>query len=136
MKIKEIKAYYPKWENLAIGQWQSHLWQIVVKIETDNGLIGYGYGGGGEPSVLIINKHFKELLIRKNIDTINDIQDIWNELYFKSLPYGRHGLAIMAISGVDLCLWDLLGKQNSKNEGFKIDIYNNETIQKTFLIKK
>jgi L-rhamnonate dehydratase len=114
MKIKEIKAYYPKWENLAKGQWQSHFWQIVVKIKTDNGLIGYGYGGGGEPSVLIINKHFKELLIGKNIDTINDIQDIWNELYFKSLPYGRHGLAIMAISGVDLCLWDLLGKQNKK----------------------
>ena len=31
---------------------------------------------------------------------------------------------------------DLLGKQNSKNQGFKINIYNNETIQKTFLIKK
>ena len=31
---------------------------------------------------------------------------------------------------------DLLGRQNSKNQGFKINIYNNETIQKTFLIKK
>ena len=36
-----------------------------VKIKTDNGLIGYGYGGGGEPSVIIINKHFKEILIAK-----------------------------------------------------------------------
>tara|TARA_B110000467_G_C18322264_1_gene486247 strand:+ start:970 stop:2169 length:1200 start_codon:yes stop_codon:yes gene_type:complete len=31
---------------------------------------------------------------------------------------------------------DLLGRQNSKKQGFKINIYNNETIQKTFLIKK
>ena len=88
MKIKEIKAYYPKWENLAIGHWQSHFWQIVVKIETDNGLIGYGYGGGGEPSVLIINKHFKELLIGKNIDTINDIQNIWNEADVANVGWG------------------------------------------------
>ncbi len=114
MVIKDIKAFYPKWKNVGKGKWQSHFWQIVVKIKTDNGLIGYGYGGGGEPSVIIINKHFKEILIGKKLNSIEDIKKIWDELYLKSLPYGRHGITIMAISGIDLSLWDLLSKSYKK----------------------
>ena len=29
-----------------MGVWQSHFWQIVVRVEADNGTVGYGYGGG------------------------------------------------------------------------------------------
>jgi len=39
-----------------------------------------------------------------------NINRIWDELYRSSLAYGRKGLAIMAISAVDLALWDLVGK--------------------------
>ena len=31
-------------------------------------------------------------------------------LYYESIPYGRKGIAMMALSGVDLALWDTLGK--------------------------
>ena len=31
-------------------------------------------------------------------------------MYRASLPYGRKGLPVMAISAVDLALWDLIGK--------------------------
>ena len=31
-------------------------------------------------------------------------------LYMESLPYGRKGLGVMALSGIDLALYDLLGK--------------------------
>lgn len=31
-------------------------------------------------------------------------------MYAATLPFGRRGLAVMALSGVDLALWDLLGK--------------------------
>ena len=67
MKITDVKAIYPKWRNRAQGAWQSHFWQIVVRIETDAGVTGYGYGGGGEPGVLIINGHLRELLIGKTV---------------------------------------------------------------------
>ena len=36
-----------------MGVWQSHFWQIVVRVEADNGAVGYGYGGGGEPACRI-----------------------------------------------------------------------------------
>ena len=35
---------------------------------------------------------------------------IWDRLYYESIPYGRKGIAMMALSGVDLALWDALGK--------------------------
>ena len=35
MKITDVKAIYPKWRNRAQGAWQSHFWQIVVRVESD-----------------------------------------------------------------------------------------------------
>jgi hypothetical protein len=35
---------------------------------------------------------------------------MWDQMFRATLPYGRKGLAIHAISAVDLALWDLLGK--------------------------
>ena len=38
------------------------------------------------------------------------IEKIWDQMYFSTQYYGRKGLVVNAISGVDLALWDLLGK--------------------------
>ena len=110
MKITEVSAAYPKWKRLPAGVWQSHFWQIVVRVKADNGVVGYGYGGGGEPACLVVNQHFRELVVGTEIETVDDIQALWDRVYALSLPYGRKGLPIMALSGLDLALWDLLGK--------------------------
>lgn len=39
-----------------------------------------------------------------------DIASAWDRLYDASLPYGRKGIAVMALRGVDLALWNLLGQ--------------------------
>ncbi len=109
MKITNVHAFYPPYRE-ALAGWRPHLWQIVVVIETDLGVTGWGYGGGGKAALPIINGHFRELLLDRTIDDVAAIQRIWDELYSASLPYGRKGVAIMALSGVDLALWDLLGK--------------------------
>jgi L-rhamnonate dehydratase len=77
---------------------------FTVEIATDKGVKGYGQGGigGGE----VVEQHFTKLLIGE--DPFN-IERIWDILWRSSMYYGRAGIAINAISGVDLALWDLIG---------------------------
>jgi L-rhamnonate dehydratase len=78
---------------------------FTVEIATDKGLKGYGRGGpaGGT----IVEKHLTKLLI--NEDPFN-VERIWDILWRSTMYYGRAGAVINAISGVDLALWDLIGK--------------------------
>ena len=112
MKITKLEAVYPKYNYLP-PSWRTKLWQIVVRVETDLGVIGLGCGGGGKSAVEIVNGHFRELVEGNTIDSTNDIGKLWEMLYKASIPYGRKGIAIMALSGVDLALWDLLGRAQS-----------------------
>jgi L-rhamnonate dehydratase len=113
LKIKSVSAVYPDYKH-TVPSWRTHLWQIVVRIETNTGQIGWGYGGGGKAAVEIVNGHFAEIMVGKSFDSVSDISDIWNFLYTASIPYGRKGIAIMALSGVDLALFDALGKAEMK----------------------
>ena len=64
MKITDVRAAYPKWKFAgAPGRWQRHFWQIVVRVDTDKGVIVLGYGGGGKPGVEVVNSHLRELLV-------------------------------------------------------------------------
>ncbi|MBP39372.1 MAG: enolase C-terminal domain-like protein [Dehalococcoidia bacterium] len=113
MKITSVSAVYPNYKH-TVPSWRTHLWQIVVRVETDVGQTGWGYGGGGKAAVEIINGHFAEILVGKQVNSISDISDVWDFLYSESIPYGRKGVAIMALSGVDLALYDVLGKAEAK----------------------
>ena len=78
---------------------------FTVEIETDKGIKGYGRGGpGGGP---IVEGHLTKLLLGKNA---LDIELIWDILWRSTMYYGRKGVVINAISGVDLALWDIAGK--------------------------
>ena len=109
MKITDVKAVYPNYQHV-VPSWRTHFWQIVVRVETDTGVTGLGYGGGGVASVEVVNRHFRELLLGRQVNGVDDIRDAWDALYAESLPYGRKGVGVMALSGVDLALWDLLGR--------------------------
>lgn len=113
MRIESLKAIYPNYQNVA-SSWRTHLWQIVVEVRTDTGVVGYGYGGGGLASLPIVNGHFNELLVGKSLNSPEDVMWIWAHLYYESIPYGRKGIAMMALSGVDLALWDALGKAEGR----------------------
>ena len=77
---------------------------FTVEISTDKGVKGYGSGGAGGGQV--VTEHFTKLLMGENPF---DIERLWDILWRSSMPYGRDGIAINAISGVDLALWDLVG---------------------------
>ena len=109
MKIIEVQSMYPRYR-VAPAAWRRHFWQMVVRVDTDVGVSGWGAGGGGIAAVEVINRHLRELLVGRSINGIEDVARLWDDQYKASLPYGRSGIAIMAISGVDLALWDVLGR--------------------------
>jgi L-rhamnonate dehydratase len=78
---------------------------FTVEIGTDKGL--KGYGSGGPAAGPIVEGHFQKLLIGE--DPFN-VERIWDILWRSSMYYGRKGVVINAISGVDLAIWDLIGK--------------------------
>jgi len=84
---------------------------IVVEIETEDGTVGVATGSGGAPAAWIVRHHFARFLVGEDARRTNML---WDQLYRSSLPYGRKGVPIMAISAIDLALWDLIGKVRSE----------------------
>ena len=41
---------------------------------------------------------------------MENLEQIWDQMYKGSMYYGRKGIVMNAISAVDLALWDLLGR--------------------------
>ena len=39
-----------------------------------------------------------------------EVERLWYKMYRGSIYYGRRGVAIQAISGIDIALWDIMGK--------------------------
>jgi L-rhamnonate dehydratase len=84
---------------------------IVVEIKTDQGIVGYGLGGGGGAAAYIIEHHLSDLLMGANPLRV---EALWDQMYSSTLFYGRRGLVIMAMSGIDHALWDIAGKHAGK----------------------
>jgi L-alanine-DL-glutamate epimerase-like enolase superfamily enzyme len=90
-----------------MGNFAFHGW-VVVEIFTDAGLVGLG------------NAALSPLVTKACIDTYLkpvlqgadpwDTEYLWQQMYRRTMAFGRKGVAMTAISAVDIALWDLLGK--------------------------
>src|SRR5581483_3671399 len=106
MKITNVRAMQPV-APAAPPDWRTSLGQILVALDTDAGLTGYGVGGGGLAGVLVVRSVLREVLLGQDPERI---EELWTAMYRATLPFGQKGIAIMALSGADLALWDLRGK--------------------------
>jgi L-rhamnonate dehydratase len=105
MRITDVRACQPSCPSPP--DWRTSLGQILVAVDTDVGLTGYGVGGGGLSAIHIIRTVLRDLLMSRDPEPV---ERLWHELYAATVPFGRKGVAVMAVSGVDLALWDLRGK--------------------------
>src|SRR3954467_1967586 len=84
-----------------------HGW-LVVEIFTDNGLVGIGNAAlSPRVSKQVIDLYLKPLLLGADPW---DTEFLWQHMYRKTMAFGRKGIAMVAISAVDIAIWDLLGK--------------------------
>jgi len=84
-----------------------HDW-LIVEVFTDDGTVGLGNAALAPPiTKQVIDLYLKPLLIGQDPW---DIERLWQHLYRKTLAFGRKGIGMVAISAVDIALWDLLGK--------------------------
>jgi L-alanine-DL-glutamate epimerase-like enolase superfamily enzyme len=81
---------------------------LIVEVFTDSGHVGIGNAAlAPRISKEIIDVYLKPLLIGKDPF---DTEFLWQHMYRQTMAFGRKGVGMVAISAVDIALWDILGK--------------------------
>ena len=116
MKIKSIKTHVlniPLKEKFTFSQgWVTERNSLIIELETESGIVGWGESlchGQQSPwmAKAIIDKVIAPMVIGKRIF---DVEVIWETLYNHSRPFGQAGIMINAISGIDVAIWDAIGR--------------------------
>jgi len=93
-----------------------HGW-LVAEVFTDDGLVGLGNAAlAPQATKQVIDLYLKPLLIGQDPW---DIERLWQHMYRKTMAFGRKGIGMVAISALDIALWDVLGK-SAKQPVFRL----------------
>ena len=116
MKITEVEAIVLRQpaldERIADGSQDD----LVVRIFTDDGIVGIGEVDSAPevakavidaPASHAIASGLRHVLIGH--DPL-EIDRLWQAMYQAAIYYGRRGVALHALSGIDIALWDIKGK--------------------------
>ena len=105
---EEMKGFEPRWplsqEIMDAGSPYTMKANYLM-VDTDEGATGL-FGPIGAEDIEIIRRYFAEILIGENP---HSVERIWDKMYRRAI-HGRKGTPMMALSKVDLALWDLKGK--------------------------
>jgi L-alanine-DL-glutamate epimerase-like enolase superfamily enzyme len=97
-------------EGITPTTWRT-LETVLVRIEDDEGVVGWGEGFGyftADATKAMIDRNVAPLTAGATIDDI----PAWNLLMQRRLHlFGRYGVTVFALSGVDLALWDLRARR-------------------------
>jgi len=111
-EVEVIEVRLPEVEAKASGAQDA----LIIKIHTDEGIVGVGEVDScprvakavvEAPLSSTIVSGFGRLLVGMNP---LDIEVINEKLYQASFYYGRRGVVVHTIGGIDIALWDIAGK--------------------------
>ena len=95
----------------AMSSFRFHEW-LICEVETNDGHIGIGNAALAPQLVKnTIDAYLKPLVVGEDPF---DYSYIWEKMYRKTLNWGRRGLGMVAISAIDIAIWDVLGKITNK----------------------
>jgi L-rhamnonate dehydratase len=95
----EYRAYRSSWGLNVLGS-------VIVEVEDDQGNVGVGVSTGGVPAAWLIENHLARFVEGA---PVGEVERVWDQMWRATTFYGRKGLAVFAISAVDLAMWDLWG---------------------------
>jgi L-alanine-DL-glutamate epimerase-like enolase superfamily enzyme len=113
LKIKDVKTTVlsvPFKRRIASSPWPNTRFAVLVRVVSDDGTEGIGEAFAvGVPTVVagVIERGLKPMLLGEDPSAI---ERLWDKMYRATIVYGRKGLVTIAMSGVEVALWDLLGK--------------------------
>ncbi|MBI3456560.1 MAG: mandelate racemase/muconate lactonizing enzyme family protein [Candidatus Rokubacteria bacterium] len=120
MKITDVEAivlrHQATIQDIADGTQDA----LVVRVSTDDGITGIGEVDSSPhvvkaaieaPKSHVLCSGLRELLIGENP---LEIGRLWEKMYRGSIFFGRRGVGIHAMSGIDIALWDIAGKAFGK----------------------
>ena len=84
---------------------------VIVKVETEGGVTGWGEAHHGRcPGAVahLVNTTLRQLVLGQDA---TDTTGVWKKVYDKQLAsHGMGAGACLALSGIDMALWDIRGK--------------------------
>ena len=88
---------------------------LVVEIETTSGVVGTGHlhplAGGMQTLEMCIHEMLKPLLIGEDA---SNVTALWDKMWQATFIQGRMGISVMAMSALDIALWDVVGRAQGK----------------------
>ncbi len=120
MKITEVEAIILRQPQLDESIADGSQDDLVVRVHTDAGVVGVGEVDSAPevvkaaieaPHSHAIAAGLRAVLIGQ--DPL-DVERLWDVMYRATIYFGRRGVAVHAISGIDLALWDIRGKVEGK----------------------
>jgi len=116
MKITSVEAIHLRAQDPLIELFDGSYDDCVLVVRTDSGLVGIGETESMAPAIQAIvrgpsaHNHARSLsAVLVGADPADPVA-LWHRMYESTDYVGRRGLAMHAIGGVDLALWDLRGK--------------------------
>ena len=83
----------------------------IVEVHTDEGIVGLGEvhrGGGTLTGIEQVVIHFIKPIIEGESPLC--VERVWQKVFWDLGGTGRRGLLVAALSGIDVALWDIIGK--------------------------
>jgi len=90
------------------AQWFGPVALTLVEVETSGGRLGYGtIGGFTSAGTDIVETYLRPLALGHSVF---ETELLWDKLYRATVRFGRRGVAVSALSAIDIACWDLKGK--------------------------
>ncbi len=85
---------------------------LVLEAETRGGIVGMGYLFAFRPGLRTVLTCLEEAIVPRVLGKdATAVEAIWQDLWRATMTYGRGGIATMAMSALDIALWDAVGKR-------------------------